>query len=118
MSFSKTREAHSAKSIAQSEKDLDAMRFALCALPFYVNALRPTVFCYPVRDPLHLMPATVRSRHAYIDWMRGLACVPRVMRAKSAFGNDELEGLAELERRVGEELDGLAKDGQNGEKRT
>jgi V/A-type H+-transporting ATPase subunit A len=40
--------------------------------------------------------------------LRGLACVPLVMRAKSDIGT--AEKLAELEKRVGEELDSLAKE--------
>ncbi len=40
--------------------------------------------------------------------LRGLACVPLVMRAKSAIGT--AEKLAELEKRVGGELDALAKE--------
>jgi V/A-type H+-transporting ATPase subunit A len=42
--------------------------------------------------------------------VRELPCVPQVLRAKSAFGNNEPEKLAELERRMGEELDALAKE--------
>ena len=42
--------------------------------------------------------------------VRELPCVPQVMRAKSAFGNNEPERLAELEKRAGEELDALAKE--------
>jgi V/A-type H+-transporting ATPase subunit A len=42
--------------------------------------------------------------------LRELPCVPQVMRAKSAIGNQEPEKLAELEKRVGEGLDTLAKE--------
>ena len=42
--------------------------------------------------------------------IRGLPSVPRLLRAKSAFGNDELDKFAELEKRFGEELDALAKE--------
>lgn len=42
--------------------------------------------------------------------IRGLPSVPQLMRAKSAFGNDEMNKLAELEKRLGEELDALAKE--------
>ena len=42
--------------------------------------------------------------------VRALACVPQVLRAKAAFGNDELEKLAELEQEVLEELETLAKE--------
>ena len=84
------------------------------------------MFCAPVRQVallrlilgLHRRGVELLQQGVALETLRGLACVPRVMRAKAAFGNDELDGLAELERRVGEELDGLAKDGENGEKRT
>ena len=42
--------------------------------------------------------------------IRTLNCVPHVLRAKAAFGNKELEGLAELERKVVEETEILAKE--------
>ena len=42
--------------------------------------------------------------------IRGLPSVPLVMRAKSTFGNDEMKKLAELGKRLGEELDALAKE--------
>jgi V/A-type H+-transporting ATPase subunit A len=42
--------------------------------------------------------------------IRGLACVPQVLRAKSVFGNDDMEKLAELEQRVTEEIEGLTKE--------
>ena len=41
--------------------------------------------------------------------IRGLPSVPLVMRAKSTFGNDEMDKLAELSKRLGEELDALTK---------
>ncbi|MFA5203418.1 MAG: V-type ATP synthase subunit A [Lentisphaeria bacterium] len=84
------------------------------------------MFCTPERQValLRLILMLHRRGHALIQAgvplakLCGLSCLPQVMRAKSVFGNDELAGLAELERRVGEELDGLAKNGQDGEKRT
>jgi V/A-type H+/Na+-transporting ATPase subunit A len=42
--------------------------------------------------------------------LRELACVPQVMRAKSTIGNHEPDKLAELEKRVSDELDALAKE--------
>lgn len=42
--------------------------------------------------------------------LRELPCVPQVMRAKSAIGNNEPEKLSELDKRVGEELDALGKE--------
>lgn len=43
-----------------------------------------------------------------LERIRGMSSVPHLLRAKSAFGNDELEALAELGRRVQEELDHLS----------
>ena len=40
--------------------------------------------------------------------LRGMACVPLVMRAKSAIGTTQK--LVELEKQIGEELDALAKE--------
>jgi V/A-type H+-transporting ATPase subunit A len=42
--------------------------------------------------------------------IRELPSVPQLMRAKSTFGNEEMEKLAELGKRLGEELDALAKE--------
>lgn len=42
--------------------------------------------------------------------IRSLACIPHVMRAKAAFGNTEMERLADLEQRVTEELQTLLKE--------
>jgi V/A-type H+-transporting ATPase subunit A len=42
--------------------------------------------------------------------IRGLPSAPQVMRAKSTFGNDEMDKLAELAKRLGEDLDGLARE--------
>lgn len=42
--------------------------------------------------------------------IRSLACIPNVVRAKGAFGNDEMERLAELEQRVTDEFETLAKE--------
>jgi V/A-type H+-transporting ATPase subunit A len=42
--------------------------------------------------------------------LREMKCVPDIMRAKSVYGNDELAGLAQLEKRVLAELDALAKE--------
>jgi V/A-type H+-transporting ATPase subunit A len=41
--------------------------------------------------------------------IRALASIPALLRAKSAFGNEELEKLTELEKQLGDELDALAK---------
>ncbi|MBM4017453.1 MAG: V-type ATP synthase subunit A [Planctomycetes bacterium] len=42
--------------------------------------------------------------------LREMKWVPEVMRAKSAYGNDELQGLAALDKRVREELDALDRE--------
>jgi V/A-type H+-transporting ATPase subunit A len=42
--------------------------------------------------------------------VRSLTCVPQELRAKTAFGNTEMEKMAQLERRVIDELEGLAKE--------
>ncbi len=42
--------------------------------------------------------------------LRGLACLPQILRAKAAFGNTEQAKLLELERRVQQELESLAKE--------
>ncbi len=42
--------------------------------------------------------------------LRQMPCVGQVMRAKAAFGNDELDGLGELEGRVNQELDALQRE--------
>jgi len=39
-----------------------------------------------------------------------LPCMPQIMRAKSTYGNAEMERLGELEQRIQEELDALAKE--------
>jgi len=42
--------------------------------------------------------------------VRELPCVPQVLRAKATFGNTEMAGLMELERRVQEELETLGRE--------
>jgi V/A-type H+/Na+-transporting ATPase subunit A len=42
--------------------------------------------------------------------IRSLACVPQILRAKTAFGNKELERMASLKRMVMEETETLAKE--------
>ena len=41
--------------------------------------------------------------------LRGLPCVPQIMRAKQVYGNDQLAGLAALAARVNQELDAFEK---------
>ncbi len=45
-----------------------------------------------------------------LERVRSLPCLPQVLRAKSAFGNTQLDGLAALEQRVQDELATLAKE--------
>jgi V/A-type H+/Na+-transporting ATPase subunit A len=42
--------------------------------------------------------------------IRSLGCVSQVLRAKAAFGNADMEKLAELEQRVADEIEGLSKE--------
>ena len=42
--------------------------------------------------------------------IRSLGCIPHLLRAKAAFSNKELEKLTELERRIMEEMETLAKE--------
>ena len=42
--------------------------------------------------------------------LREMKCVPEIVRAKSVYGNEELQGLKELRQRVSDELDAVAKE--------
>jgi V/A-type H+-transporting ATPase subunit A len=42
--------------------------------------------------------------------IRSLECVPHILRAKTTYGNNDLERLQELEQKVTEETDTLAKE--------
>ncbi len=42
--------------------------------------------------------------------IRAMNCVPRILRAKEAFGNEDLDKLTELERKVLEEIEMLSKE--------
>jgi V/A-type H+-transporting ATPase subunit A len=76
------------------------------------------MFCAPERQValLRMILMLHRRGHELIQAgvplaiIRALPGVPQLMRAKSAFGNDEMAKLAELEKRLGEELDALAKE--------
>jgi V/A-type H+/Na+-transporting ATPase subunit A len=50
--------------------------------------------------------------------IRSLPGVPQLLRAKSAYSNDEMDKLAGLEKSLGEELDTLAKEFQTGKAQT
>jgi V/A-type H+-transporting ATPase subunit A len=75
------------------------------------------MFCSPERQValLRMILMLHRRGHELIQGgvplakIRELASAPQLMRAKSAFGNDEMDKLAELAKRLGEELDALAK---------
>lgn len=75
-------------------------------------------FCTPQRQValLRIILSLYREARALIEAgvplarVRDMPCVPRVLRAKSTHGNDELEALAGLERSVREELAALSKE--------
>jgi V/A-type H+-transporting ATPase subunit A len=75
------------------------------------------MYCTPERQlallriilELHRRAQQLLQAGVPLEQIRKCPCVPQVLRAKNAFGNAELEGLAELERRVQDELEGLAK---------
>ncbi len=75
-------------------------------------------FCRPERQValLRMMLMLYRKGRELIEAgvplarVRALSCVPKVLRAKETFGNDELEQLAALERQVQEEFEALAKE--------
>ena len=78
--------------------------FPLRGLPLWMTALTRI-------DPLTYAVDALRGMvyaGTPLARLRGLVCVPQVMRAKSAIGT--AEKLAELEKQVGEELDALAKE--------
>jgi V/A-type H+-transporting ATPase subunit A len=76
------------------------------------------MYCTPEKQTalLHLILTLYRQGHELVQSgvplarLRGLACVPQVLRAKSALGNAELEQLAALEKQVQDELEQLAKE--------
>ncbi|HEU6446941.1 MAG TPA: V-type ATP synthase subunit A [Verrucomicrobiae bacterium] len=75
-------------------------------------------FCAPERQVVLLRMILMLHRHGQeliqagvpLAKIRSLPSVPQLMRAKSVFSNDEIDGLAELEKRLDEELDALAKE--------
>jgi V/A-type H+-transporting ATPase subunit A len=75
-------------------------------------------YCSPERQVglLHLILLLYRKGKALIDAgaplarLRELPCVPGLVRAKETFGNQELEGLNELEERLVKELEKLEKE--------
>jgi V/A-type H+-transporting ATPase subunit A len=76
------------------------------------------MYCTPDRQvallrlilTLHRRGAAAISAGAPLMRVRELPCVAQVVRAKQAFGNDQLEELQQLEQQVGQELDALEKE--------
>ncbi|HEU5396436.1 MAG TPA: V-type ATP synthase subunit A [Verrucomicrobiae bacterium] len=76
------------------------------------------MYCTPERQValLQIILMLYRRGHELIQAglplakLRGMAGVRQLMRAKSAFGNEELDKLADLGKRLGVELDALAKE--------
>jgi V/A-type H+/Na+-transporting ATPase subunit A len=76
------------------------------------------MFCHPDRQlallrlimTLHRRAGRVIRAGAPLVRVRELSCVPQIIRAKQAFGNDEMEALSALERLVNEEFDALEND--------
>ena len=76
------------------------------------------MYCTPERQIalLRIMLTLYRKGRELIEAgvplasVEGLSCVSQVLRAKSAYGNTELDRMTELERRVLEELETLAKE--------
>lgn len=73
------------------------------------------MFCHPDRQlallrlimTLHRRAGRVIRAGAPLVLVRELPCVPQIIRAKQAYGNDEMESLLALERQVNDEFDAL-----------
>jgi V/A-type H+-transporting ATPase subunit A len=76
------------------------------------------MYCCPERQiallrimlTLHRRGSTIVNAGAPLLRLREMPCVPQIMRAKQAYGNDEMDALLELEQRVNQELDALEKE--------
>ncbi|MCL4206501.1 MAG: V-type ATP synthase subunit A [Pirellulaceae bacterium] len=76
------------------------------------------MYCHPDRQlallrlimTLHRRASAIIQAGAPLQLIRELPCVPRIIRAKQAFGNDELDGLLALELQMNQELDELEKE--------
>ena len=76
------------------------------------------MYCHPDRQlallrlilTLHCRAVALLQAGAPLVRVRELPCVPQIIRAKSAYGNDELEELAKLEEQLNQELDALAEE--------
>jgi V/A-type H+-transporting ATPase subunit A len=75
------------------------------------------MYCTPERQVrlLKIILALYRRGRAMVQAgapladLQQLKCVPEVMRAKATYGNDELDALGDLEKRVNQELDAFEK---------
>jgi len=76
------------------------------------------MYCHPDRQlallrlimTLHRRASAVIHAGAPLVRVRELPCVPQIIRAKGAYGNDELEGLRKLEQQLDQELEELEKE--------
>jgi V/A-type H+-transporting ATPase subunit A len=76
------------------------------------------MYCHPDRQlallrlilTLHRRASAVIHAGAPLVRVRELPCVPQIIRAKGAYGNDELEGLLKLEQQLNQELEELEKE--------
>jgi V/A-type H+/Na+-transporting ATPase subunit A len=76
------------------------------------------MYCHPDRQlallrvimTLHRRASAIIQAGAPLVLIREMSCVPRIIRAKQAFGNDELDALLALEHEMNQELDDLEKE--------
>ena len=76
------------------------------------------MYCKPDRQvallrlilTLHRRGSAIVQAGAPLMRVQELPCVPKIVRAKQAYGNDEMDRLLELEQQVNQELDALDKE--------
>ncbi len=76
------------------------------------------MYCHPDRQlallrvimTFHRRASAIIQAGAPLVLIREMSCVPRIIRAKQAFGNDELDALLALEHEMNQELDDLEKE--------
>jgi V/A-type H+-transporting ATPase subunit A len=76
------------------------------------------MYCHPDRQlallrvimTFHRRASAIIQSGAPLVLIREMSCVPRIIRAKQAFGNDELDALLALEHEMNQELDDLEKE--------
>ncbi len=76
------------------------------------------MYCHPDRQlallrlivTLHRRASQIIQAGAPLVRVRELPCVPKIIRAKQAFGNDELEALAALEDEMNQQFDDLERE--------